>query len=199
MALPDEALLLEAFNQQSGWEHEKTEVIKHEFKKAIDRSSRGTSTGCTAFARPLSRDTFTRSSVYIPTGTIKQHGEFRPAVSWRHGRNGKHMAETASQFAYRQALVGTTRQEWEKRLSECPGSRDSIRPRRVASVPLAKSSADIFAETFMTQAGIDRSKSVEELRRPPRPITPNGTLLILPPRAGDAYRFSSSSLCIVLI
>jgi CRP-like cAMP-binding protein len=179
IALPDEELLLKAFDQQSGWEHEKTEVIKHEFKKAIDRSSRGTSTRSTAFARPLSRDTFTRSSIYIPTGTVKQHGEFRPAVSWRHGRNGKHMAETDSQFAHRQALVGTTRQEWEKRLSKCPGSRESIRPRRVASVPLAKSSADVFAETFMTQAGPERSKSVEKMRRPPRPITPNGTLFLV--------------------
>ena len=190
IALPDEPLLLDAFDQQSGWEHEKTQVIKHEFKKAIDRTSRGTSTGRTAFARPLSRDTFTRSSVYMPTGTVKQHGQFRPAVSWRHGRNGKHMAETASQFAQRQALVGTTKQEWEERLSKCPGSREKIRPRRVATVPLAKSSAEIFAETFMTQT---RADSVGDLRRPPRPITPNGAL------SPDLSYLSSSIPFVVLI
>lgn len=177
IALPDEAVLLQAFDQQSGWEHEKTQVIKHEFKQAIELPSRGSSTNTAAFARPLSRETFTRSSVYIPTGAITQHGQFRPSVSWRHGRNGKHMAETDSQFAQRQAMTGTTKTEWEHQLSKCPGSREAIRPRRVATVPLAKSSAEIFAETFMTQTDTDRSVSAGELKRPPRPITPNGMLL----------------------
>ena len=183
ISLPDETLLLEAFDQQSGWEQEKTQVLKHEFKRAVDRPSRGSFASAAAFARPLSRDTFTRSSVYIPSGAISQHGEYRPSISWRHGRNGKHMAETASQFAQRHALVSSTRQDWQDRLSKCPGSRESIRSRRVVTVPLAKSSAEIYAETFMPDAETARPASVGlgEPKRPPRPITPNGTSVPLTP------------------
>ena len=175
LALPDEPLLLEAFDQQSGWEHEKTEVIRHEFKAAVDRPSRDSSSnGKKAFVRPISRDTFTRNSIYIPTGNVSQQGAHRPSISWRHGCDGRHMAETASQYEQRVALVSKTKSNWEDKLSKCPGSRDSIRSRRVSTVPLARSSAEIYAESFADQSVVTvRRSSLGEPRRPPRPITPN--------------------------
>ena len=176
-ALPDEGVLLRAYDEQSDWEREKSGVIRHQFKAAVSmRKGRSSSASRTDFARAMSRDTFTRTSVYIPTGEIQRQGQYRPAISWRHGREGRHMAETPSQFAQRQALVGSTKREWEERLSQCPGSRSAIRSRRVSTVPLAMSSAEIYAmaaaERGASAPDVSRGRSAEA-KRPPRPITPN--------------------------
>lgn len=176
--VPDHDQLMRAFSGQEQWEQIKARAIKHQFKASLSHQV----DTVPDFAHSISQQTFTRTSRYLPSGNFVGFG-----------RDGRHQAETPSQFELRKSAVEKETQRWEARLSQSAGGRRRVGGgRRVSSVPLAMTryEAMALAETkqqisvnggTMSDAELSNMISVSSGRpsrgtkpgRPPKPVTPN--------------------------
>lgn len=176
--VPEEQVLARAFSEQETWELHKSALLAHQFKAAVGHTSRGGVGGKGAvvphFAQSLSRQTLTRASRYLPSGSFVGFG-----------RDGRHSAETPSQFQQRRAAARRTQEQWNARLSSGVGGRASVGPGRVvASVPLALTRWEALAAEAEADEGASGSGRLSAVmarsrrrsgsaRRPPKPVTPH--------------------------